>query len=330
MSLLPWQVDTWNDITHRHSTSGLPHAMLFTGLEGIGKHPLTLHMAKWLLCMTPGQQPCGQCHSCQLWDAGSHPDFLLCEPEDGSRQIRIEAIRRVNDFFAQTPQISPCQVVSLRPVEVMNTNAANALLKTLEEPAGESFLLLQTERFGSVLPTIRSRCQRFALNPPHEQEALQWLAQQGLNDEQAFVALKANHGAPLKALQWVNSEQSELQQRRSEQLAQWTRGTAPLSLVSEAWAKQELEDIIEWLYSLLSDCIKAAMGISDEHLIFAAHARSLMPGSMPPLAKLITLHDKLKTILARILSGAGSYNKQLLIESLLLEWRDTVNPDLNR
>merc|ERR1712000_6158 len=180
LAIFPWQDKIWADITHRHSTSGLPHAMLFAGLEGIGKHELALHTAKWLLCRSPGSSSaCGQCHSCQLWDAGSHPDFLSCTPEDGSRQIRIEAIRRVNDFLAQTPQISQCQVVSLHPVEVMNPNAANALLKTLEEPAGESFLLLETERFGSVLPTIRSRCQRIVLNPPSAPESLSWLQQQG-------------------------------------------------------------------------------------------------------------------------------------------------------
>ncbi|MAS25443.1 MAG: DNA polymerase III subunit delta' [Oceanospirillaceae bacterium] len=327
MAILPWQDKIWADITHRHSTSGLPHAMLFAGLEGIGKHELALHTAKWLLCRSPGSSSaCGQCHSCQLWDAGSHPDFLSCTPEDGSRQIRIEAIRRVNDFLAQTPQISQCQVVSLHPVEVMNTNAANALLKTLEEPAGESFLLLETERFGSVLPTIRSRCQRIVLNPPSAPESLSWLQQQGVSEDQALIALKANHGAPLKARQWLTSEQGEQEQKRMEQLQQWTSGVAPLSLVAEAWAKQELGDVVGWLYSLLADCVKAAMGIHDADLIFGDRARTLMAGAMPSMTKLITLQDKVKTILSRILSGASSYNKQLVIESLLLEWRDTINP----
>ncbi len=327
MTEFPWQQSVYTDLVRRRRNSGLPHALLLTGLAGIGKHELALYTAKWLLCLRDGDEACGQCHSCLLWNAGTHPDFLLCQPEDGSRQIRIEAIRRVNDFLAQTPQISRCQVVSLRPVEVMNTNSANALLKTLEEPAGESYLLLETERFGSVLPTIRSRCQRITLNPPAADESLQWLAAQGYSAEQAEPALRLNHGAPLKALSWLRGEQSDQQQRWLEQLQQWTRGTAPLQLVAEQWSKQlDLQDVMGWLYSFLSDCLKANMGIADDQLIYGAQARAILGGAMPPAAKLITLHDRVKEILAALLSGAASYNKQLVIESLLLEWRDLVNP----
>lgn len=327
MTAFPWQQPVYNDLVRRRRSTGLPHALLLTGLAGIGKHELALYTAKWLLCLQDGDEPCGQCHSCQLWNAGTHPDFLLCQPEDGSRQIRIEAIRRVNDFLAQTPQISRCQVVNLRPVEVMNTNSANALLKTLEEPAGESYLLLETERFGSVLPTIRSRCQRIALNPPAADESLQWLAAQGYAAEQAEPALRLNHGAPLKAFSWLQGEQSDQQQRWLEQLQQWTQGTAPLQLIAEQWSKQlDLQDVMGWLYSFLSDCLKANMGIADDQLIYGPQVRATLGGAMPPAAKLITLHDRVKEILAALLSGAASYNKQLVIESLLLEWRDLVNP----
>src|SRR5690554_6234173 len=92
--------------------------------------------------------------------------MLLCEPEDNSKQIRVESICKVNDFLAHTSQISKSQVVIIRPIEVMNLNAANALLKTLEEPAGSSYLILEAERYGSVLPTIRSRCQRIMVPAP--------------------------------------------------------------------------------------------------------------------------------------------------------------------
>ena len=324
MSLLPWHHTIWQDLVRRQHGSGLPHALLFSGLEGIGKHLLALHTAKWLLCLRDDGEPCNQCHSCQLWDAGSHPDFMLCQPEDGSRQIRIDAIRRVNDFLAQTPQISHCQVVSLRPVEVMNTNAANALLKTLEEPAGESFLLLETERFGSVLPTIRSRCQRLTLNPPGQGEALAWLTGQGFAATEAEQALRLNHGAPLQARDWLSGDQGSQQQRWLELLQQWTQGTAPLQVVADGWGKYELTDMASWFYSLLADCLKLNMGIADSQLVYGARIGGLLAGATPATAKLITLQDRVKNVLARLLSGAGNYNKQLLIESLLLEWRDMM------
>lgn len=323
-ALLPWQHNAWADLVRRHRKAGLPHALMFTGIEGIGKHELARYSAKWLLCQRDEDTPCDQCHSCQLWNAGSHPDYMAVQPEEGSRQIRIDAIRRVNDFLAQTPQISRCQVVSLRPVEVMNTNAANALLKTLEEPAGESFLLLETERFGSVLPTIRSRCQRFTLDIPSHEQSIHWLANNGQSGEAAEQALKRNNGAPLKALQWLSSDQREQQQRWMELLGQWSNGSAPLQVAAEGWNKLDISDVTNWFYSFLSDCIKLSMGIQPNQLTYGTIAREMLGESMPPAAKLIPLHDKIKEILGRLLSGAGHYNKQLLIESLLLDWQNTL------
>lgn len=323
--LLPWQQPAWQELVKRHRKAGLPHALLFTGLAGIGKHQLALHTAKWLLCLKDEDQPCGQCHSCKLWEAGSHPDYLLAQPEDNSKQVRIDAIRRVNDFLAQTPQISRCQVVGLRPVEVMNTNAANALLKTLEEPAGESFLLLETERFGSVLPTIRSRCQRFVLETPAEADALAWLQAQGFAGDVAGQALRRNNGAPLKAAAWLSSDQAAQQQRWLDMLGQWSRGTASLQMVAESWSKLELADVTYWFYGFLSDCIKSGMGLPADQLVYGADVGQVLNGATPAPAKLITLHDKVKEILGRLLSGAGHYNKQLLIESLLLDWLELLN-----
>ncbi|WP_430462491.1 DNA polymerase III subunit delta' [Thalassolituus sp. LLYu03] len=319
--LLPWQAGAWTELVKRHRKAGLPHALLFTGLAGIGKHQLARYTAKWLLCLRDEDQPCGQCHSCHLWEAGSHPDYLLAQPEEGSKQVRIDTVRRVNEFLSQTPQISRCQVVGLRPVEVMNTNAANALLKTLEEPAGESFLLLETERFGSVLPTIRSRCQRFVLETPPEAAALGWLSAQGHAAATAAQALRRNHGAPLRANDWLRADQAGQQQRLLELLVQWSRGAAPLQATADGWSKLELSDVTHWFYGFLSDCIKVSMGVPADTLTFGNEVSLVLGGATPSAAKLIPLHDKVKEILGRLLSGAGHYNKQLLIESLLIEWQ---------
>lgn len=324
MSVQPWHQDVWHELVRRQQSSGLPHALLLTGLEGIGKHQLALHAAQWLLCLRDEAEPCGACHSCQLWAAGSHPDFMLCQPEDGSRQIRIDAIRKINNFLAQTPQISRCQVVSLRPVEVMNTNAANALLKTLEEPAGESFLLLETERFGSVLPTIRSRCQRLQLSPPGQSEALSWLQQQGFAADVAEPALRMNHQAPLKALDWLTREQSTQQQRWFDLLRQWSLGQIPLQAAAEGWNKLEFQDVTSWFYSILSDCLKAKLGISAQQLVFTDQVFQLLSCATLNPAKLITLQHKVQAVLGQLLSGGGNYNKQLLLESLLLDWQQIV------
>ena len=324
MSLLPWHNDVWSSLVRRHRGKGLPHALLFSGPAGIGKHELCRHTAKWLLCTNPGEQACGQCHSCHLWDAGTHPDFMLCQPEEGSRQIRIDNVRRVNELIFQTPQISRCQVVIMKPVEVMNTNAANALLKTLEEPPGESFLLLETERFGSVLPTIRSRCQRISLTAPAAPLSQNWLASQGVSASDATRALQRTNGAPLAALHWLQSGVADAQDGWCDELMRWTRGEAPLNVVAERWGKLEFLDVISWFYSISCDALKMSSGAGPQFCVFADSITELSGIVVPDPAKLIRFQEKLQRILGQLLSGLAMHNKVLTIEVLLLEWQDMM------
>lgn len=326
--ILPWQHSVWEDLVKRQQTAGLPHALMFTGISGIGKHQLSLHTAEWLLCQRTATealaQPCGTCHSCQLWRAGTHPDFMICQPEDSSRQIRIDSIRKVNEFLAQTPQISHCQVVILKPVEVMNTNAANALLKTLEEPAGESFLLLEAERFGSVLPTIRSRCQRLQLHAPVDAEASNWLQQQGVSQADAQSALRYNSGAPLAAKSWLEHDGGKQQEMWVSHFKQWTLGSAPLEQVVSVWNKLEIGDVIHWFNTALADALKAQLGVTAEALVYQQLLPELLSSAMLDSAKLITLQRKVQEVQGNLMSGVSHYNKQLLLESLLLDWHAAI------
>ena len=192
MSLYPWQEQAWQDLVRR-SQGGL----LLTGHEGLGKHDFALQLAQWLLCKEAKAKsgaPCGTATA-----VSSLPQvrmiLLLCEPQEDSKQIKVDDVRKVNEQLVQTPQISHAQVVILRPAEV-NINAANALLKTLEEPSGDSFLIPEAQRSGAVLPTIRSRCQRVHLQAPSTEQGVAWLSAQGLNATQAQHALTRCGNAP--------------------------------------------------------------------------------------------------------------------------------------
>lgn len=324
MSLLPWHHSAWHDLVRRQHHSGLPHALLFNGRQGIGKHSFALHVAQWRLCVQPHDEgACGHCHSCLLWQAGTHPDVLVCQPEEGSRQIRIDAIRHINQFLSQTPQISACQVVVIRPLEVMNLNAANALLKTLEEPPGESLLLLETERIGSVLPTLRSRCQRLVMAPPTTPEALQWLIEQGIDQGSAEWALRFNPQAPLQALQWCQTERVKQVQQWQQQLQQWSERNIALQAISTDWGKLDFTDVIAWLHQAVNDWLKQQMGIDPKTLMFAElfQASAMLTDATVDKTKLLTLQKQCQALHAQLLSGHGNVNKALTIESLLLDWR---------
>ncbi len=332
MSLYPWQHASWESLTHRHSSAGLPHALLFAGAEGTGKHSLCLAVATWLLCKTNADgkaaKACGQCHSCQLMAAGTHPDFMICQPEEDSRQIRIDTVRRLNQFIYSTPQISHCQVVILRPLEVMNVSAANALLKTLEEPPGESFLLLEAERPGSVLPTIRSRCQTISLSLPPETLSLQWMAEQGVAEDDALAALKRNGHAPLAAHAWLTSELSNQQAHWLEQIQQFVSGSLSLDALSGPLSKS-FPEVIDWWYDLTCDLMRAYSGAPNDLCRHGDLAARLLNDPVygriaVDIQKLLTFLDKLQQLNAQLKSGAAHHNKTLTIEVLLLEWRQML------
>ncbi len=220
--LLPWLAPAL--------TRGLAlraHALLLHGPGPVGQLDLGLALARGWLCETAesvrGEPACGQCHSCRLMDARSHPDFLLLMPQalreslgwwaadegdEGSgakaskakpsREIRIDAVRSAIDWGHKTATRGRAKVILIHPAQALNAVAANALLKTLEEPAGRLRLVLTANDPEELLPTVRSRCQRLPIALPARELALAWLAEQGVDP--AHVLLSAAGGQPLEAL----------------------------------------------------------------------------------------------------------------------------------
>ncbi len=194
----------------------LPHALLLRGREGIGKLAFAEAVARALLCEKPqaGGRACGKCAACAWMEQGSHPDFRRLEPEiltesrepeEGSEkkpslEIRIEQVREIAGFIAMTTHRGGPKVVLIHPAESLNVNAANALLKNLEEPPPRTYFLLVAHRWHQLLPTIRSRCEQVVLATPSHAEARDWLGQQKLRD--ADLALAQAGGAPLLAVKF--------------------------------------------------------------------------------------------------------------------------------
>ncbi len=204
------------------------HALLLHGPAGVGQFELALALAQGWLCEADpapaGGVACGRCAGCQAMLARRHPDFLLLVPaalrttlgappagddaggdgESGargktkpSREIRVDEVREAIAWAQQTSARGRGKALVLHPATAMNAVAANALLKTLEEPPGRVRLILCAADPEALLPTIRSRCQRVALGLPPRAEALAWLGQQGVAD--AEVLLDAAGGQPLEA-----------------------------------------------------------------------------------------------------------------------------------
>jgi len=220
-AIFPWQQAAWDQLQVMRAR--LPHALLFHGAAGIGKARFIEHFAKSLLCenAAAGGHACGACVSCGWFEQQNHPDYRRVRPEameaeppaDGeeggeegkkaaksktpSKDIKIEQIRNLADFMNISTHRQGLRVVVLYPAENLNMPASNALLKTLEEPPPGTVFLVASNSLDRLLPTILSRCRKFALPLPPFGEALAWLKAQGVADAESW--LREQGGAPLAA-----------------------------------------------------------------------------------------------------------------------------------
>lgn len=208
----PWQQEVFDHALAAHLEGRLGHALLLVGPEQMGKSAVAEALAMRLLCKSPNQDrlACQHCCSCQLFAAKTHGDFqrVSFEPNDKGDKLRTEIsvnqIRRLSEWFSLTSQLGGAQVAIIEPADAMNISASNALLKTLEEPAPNRFLLLVTSKPGQLLATLRSRCQRLEFRLPSSAVAKRWLQEQGFAADEMETALAAAHGHPGLAADWLS------------------------------------------------------------------------------------------------------------------------------
>lgn len=255
---LPWQQEPWQRLVSRFPK--IPHAILLSGIPGTGKRQFADRLAAWLLCLNrnPDDQPqqaCGKCNSCQWLKADTHPSLLHISPEVDnkgkvSQFVKIDQIRELMPFVQQTGK--GWRVIIIEPAESLNISAANALLKTLEEPGEQVTLILVSDQPLQLPATIRSRLQQYRVGKVSRQQALDYLNRQdGFNAAQSQLLLNISGGAPIAALDlaqrpeflarqdWLNDWQQLLQQRLSPVTlsSQWQK-----RLTLTAWL-----NLLQWM-----------------------------------------------------------------------------------
>lgn len=332
MSIYPWQTEIWRQLNAMRQN--LPHALLFQGRKGVGKLEFARALAQGLLCETPlpSGEGCGKCLACGWFAQGNHPDFRSVEPEalteteddkpakgkKPSQEIKIEQIRELAGLVSLSTHRNGKRVILIHPAEAMNTNAANALLKTLEEPPPQTLIMLVTHQAQALLPTVRSRCFKLAFPVPPLAQATEWLRQQGVADPAPFLA-QAGY-APLAA-QVLSGD--ELQELRQVFLSQLSRPQAldPIAL-AEKNEKMDLPNMLKWLQQWLYDLIGCRLsGLIRYQPDFAGEIRALAPR--------LHLHAALmfqKELLAAQKIVYHPLNTQLFLEQLLLSYMQLMNP----
>ena len=324
-SIYPWQTNDWPRLQALRQR--LPHGLLFKGAKGIGKFELAMTFAKSLLCQQPDEHhyACGNCPSCHWFEQGAHPDFRLLQSEleslDGeetesgkkpSKQISVEQVRALSDLVGMSAHQGGRRIVVIHPAETMNTNSANALLKSLEEPPKDLLFILVSHKPQQLLPTILSRCLSFALPAPDTESAIKWLSQQGV--KAPVEALASSGFSPLQAVQLDEQLGSE----ERAKLLQALRQPSALDVFTLAETLQKTEQILvvqwlqQWSYDL--SAIKLA-GKLRYHLGDEALIKELVEPISP-----LNLARMQKLLVTAKREAQHTLNPKLFFESLLLNY----------
>jgi len=260
MSIYPWHQQLWLQLCDYHARHRLAHALLLSGSPAIGKLAFAAQLAQYLLCAAPVEHaPCGQCHSCHLLAAGNHPDLIAIRPQENSKTIKVDEIRAFVAAVTMTPQIATRRVVIIEPAQAMNRAAANSLLKTLEEPNPENYILLVSDAPWELPATIRSRCQQIVMPVPTEQDSLAWLKQQAPSEDWPAY-LRAMQGLPLDALALQQSQGLDLYQQEKHRFAALLKGQESAINAGAIWAQDNSGYLQDWLFRWLLDLARAVQG----------------------------------------------------------------------
>lgn len=322
--IYPWHESYWQQLVAYVEQARIPQALLINGVAGLGKQQLAFYFSQYLICLDrQGKIACGQCASCKLFTAKTHPDFILLAPEEPGKAMGIDLIRRLISKLALKPQYSGYRVVLISPADQLNINSANAFLKCLEEPPERTVFLLLTEQMQQLPATIISRCQKLLLVPPEASSASLWMQEQGITGQQELL-LNLAQGAPLQALAYAKENRLEMRQQCFDDWqAIVLRHACPVSL-AEKWQKLPPSLLLRWLISWVEDIIKCHFIVKQRFL-----SNDDLEKYLHVLAKrldLKLLYDFYDLLLKDTYRVKTQLNKQLLFEELLISWSQlTVN-----
>ena len=325
--LFPWQAPAAGEWLARRGR--WPHAVLVAGPPGIGKRVLADWLARTLLCERPAVDgaPCGECPSCRYARAGQHPDLRIIEPVDDDEEnpkpvewIVVDRIRALVRWSGLTSHRGGAKVALIDPAERMNPAAANALLKTLEEPQPDTYFLLLSHQPGRLPATIASRCQRLPAPLPTREQARAWLASQGFGD--ADRLLDQAGGAPLVAR--VIGDASYQRERVAWLAALASPATLPVTALGariDAGPREARRDrlaaVIDWLGAWCADLARVRAGGAPVH-------NAEFGGELAALAKTvagIALFRYHRSLLAQRTLLAHPLQPRLVAEALLTDYR---------
>ncbi|OXY82581.1 DNA polymerase III subunit delta' [Oceanimonas doudoroffii] len=293
-----WLIPVWQPLLQGVRERRLGHALLIKGMAGLGKRELAGKLATALLCQHTNNAPCGMCHACELTAAGSHSDLHVVGRE--GRSIGIDAIRELGRIMSESARLGHGKVAIIERAELMTEAAANALLKTLEEPAGQATLILVSSQPERLLPTLTSRCQQWLVPLPDTHSALSWLNEQGVTATPA--ALSVNQGSPLQTLEYLQAGADDKRLTLLGELVSLGEAPAGLPQVQARLLEQPVH--LVWVQLLLQDALQTALAVNAPLKLDDCREQSVRLARLGPIA-LHELGSELLELRRRLQPGQG-------------------------
>ncbi len=310
--LYPWQTEQWRSLSLQHEQQRLPHAIILSGVNGLGQLSLANKIVTKVLCeQSVTSAPCGCCHNCQVFAAGNHPDHSFVGPDESGKQIKIEQIRELKQKHTLTTNIAKWKTAIIWPAENMNISASNSLLKLLEEPQSNTLLILISVKPQLLPITIRSRCQKISLTVPTNKQAIEWIEEQeGKTYKEIEIkqALSLANGAPIEALSLLSSDSLEFLEQIAKDFNAVLGGVANPVMLSQQWQKYDLSIVLHYLQLKLKQrLIKNIKNSSN----------SIVPNDW-------AIYDCIINT-TKLLSSSHNLNKALLIEQFMVESMNSIS-----
>ncbi|HKE44973.1 MAG TPA: DNA polymerase III subunit delta' [Steroidobacteraceae bacterium] len=308
---LPWLARARRRIAGALRQGRLPHGLLIHAPRGVGADSLALWIGQLALCRAPGEEPCGTCAACRLIAAGNHPDLHWITLLEDKRDVLIEQVRELSEAFGFKSYRGGRKVGVIAPADLMNDKAANALLKTLEEPPPDALLVLVCERPSRLPATIVSRCQRISIPAPLRAVALEWLSAREPDLASWNEVLEFAGGAPLRALELHASGFANLHREMNATLNALRERSLDIPATAGGWAGRNaavaLEDRLSWIETWITNSLREAF------------QRGANLQSLPGIRKIRGLYAVLDRVREfKLELSKFSLNAQLATEELLL------------
>lgn len=326
--IFPWQNAQWQQLWQAKLHHRLPHALLLTGLAGTGKTKFAEVFSYALLCssVSASGDACHTCHACRLIATRVHPNVLWIEAEKSGAAIKVDQVRAINEFISHSSLQGEIRIVIIPSAHDLNINAANALLKTLEEPAAGALIMLISDHFSRLPATILSRCQRILFPKPPTALAKKWLLEQiKSSDIDADFFLNLTHGAPLMALKFIQEDGLSARQNIFEILFLLSKNKADPLQSTLKIQSLELIPLLDFTLSFMLDLLRLQLSAKVPEIINHDYAQQLHElKQSTQLKNNMQFMEYLQQVRQQILSGIN-LNKQLVIEDLFIHWRKYSN-----